>query len=130
MEDFPTIPKIYIRHTFTYLKNLYALTHLQLKREIDAGAITYKPKKAARPSSKAKGKGRQVEDEEFTGEREWLLEYIASGGEGLDGTSMGSGSAINVDPEESGGECEDGIECGCCFSKYRFVSLVFLLSIQ
>ena len=65
------------------------------------------------PSSVA-GKSRQCHDPEFDEERAWIVEYLAQ----KDKTMVEHDAKDNDDHEE----CEDGIECGCCFSKFAFVS--------
>lgn len=57
-------------------------------------------------------------DVEFEKERAWLVDHIMDKGKETE------------EPEEKDGdytyddeECEDGVECGCCFSKFVFVSL-------
>ncbi|KIJ28579.1 hypothetical protein M422DRAFT_105303, partial [Sphaerobolus stellatus SS14] len=61
---------------------------------------------------RATGKGRQMHDAEFEKERAWLLEYLNKDEAGPSGS--------NQNDDEDSGECEDGIECGCCFSTFAF----------
>jgi len=78
----------------------------------------YIPKKTAARSSK--GKGRQLRDDEFEREREWVLsmeKQIASKEDAVIAEKLN---------EQEYEECGDGIECGCCFSSHPFVSLRIL----
>lgn len=65
-----------------------------------------------RPS--AKGKGRTLEDAEFTKELEWLREEAERRDRLV---------AEEVNEEENG----DGIECACCFTAVPFVGRVTFL---
>ena len=53
------------------------------------------------------------EDPEFEAERAWILEQLAEG----------EGGKVQEEKEEEYEDNGDGIECGCCFSTYPFVSL-------
>jgi E3 ubiquitin-protein ligase RNF216 len=65
-----------------------------------AAKLPYKHKKVAfRPVDK--GKNKALHDEEFQKERVWVVREVM----------------------EDDGECEDGIECGCCFIPHRFVRI-------
>ena len=71
------------------------------------------------PSSlpKGKGKAKVLEDANFEAERQWLLDYQQSKAENA------SSSILIDDPvEEDDDDSGDGIECGCCFASYAFVS--------
>jgi TRIAD3 protein (E3 ubiquitin-protein ligase RNF216) len=65
-----------------------------------------------RPSRK--GKGRAIHDAEFEQERAWLLEELTK-----------DVLAVAENANEEYEDCGDGIECGCCFSAYPFVSPPF-----
>lgn len=110
MVDFPDIPKPHIRKILYGHKSLYAPTHLHFLAEKERGPpFPYIPKKIAYKLS-GKGKRRELVDAEFNIERAWLLEKLKS----KEVEMVAEQQAI----EE---ECEDGIECGCCFSTYPFV---------
>jgi TRIAD3 protein (E3 ubiquitin-protein ligase RNF216) len=109
MLDFPLIPKPHIRRVLLNHHSLYAPTHMFLAEEKSRhGVLPYTPKTI--PSRPAKGKRKALHDAEFEKEREWII------------------SQVGEDPKkdeanaENSSDCEDGIECGCCFSNYSFVS--------
>lgn len=117
--DFPYIPKAYLRTTLADHNSLYAPTHLSLrklnKQQDQAARLPYIARMTPfRPS--AKGKKRDLQDDELTVERAWLLAEITK----QDSETEAPGQP-KLDEDE---DCEDGIECGCCFSSYPFVCLV------
>jgi len=63
-----------------------------------------------------------MQDAEYEQERRWLLDHLE---ETKNGSIAGPSSSNNdVAEEEEDEECEDGIECGCCFAKYAFVRVI------
>jgi TRIAD3 protein (E3 ubiquitin-protein ligase RNF216) len=116
MLDFPFIPKPHIRRTLVAHHSLYAPTYLFLAEEKRRGEeLSYTPKTI--PSRAPKGKGKALHDPEFEKEREWLLSQRED--------SEGDQDLAVVVEEEEYVDCGDGIECGCCFSTYPFVSDFF-----
>jgi hypothetical protein len=67
--------------------------------------------------SRVTGKRPQCHDPEFDKERVWLAEYFAQKDKPRAEPDEPEAAVDNSDEE-----CEDGIECGCCFSKFAFVS--------
>ncbi|KAF8532182.1 hypothetical protein JB92DRAFT_2845293 [Gautieria morchelliformis] len=114
MEDFPWIPKHHIRTTLGKNGRLYAPTHLFLAEEENSGHLPYTKKTFP---SRVTGKRPEWHDPEFDKERAWLVEYLAQQGQA---TAEPDATADSGDDEE----CEDGIECGCCFSKFPFDRMV------
>lgn len=110
MVDFPYAPKPYLR-TLLLKRRFYAPTHLFLAEKRDPPP--YVPKSIP---SRVSGKGREKHDPEFEAERRWLLQR------------QDAPVSADVQPlpdqtndNDACEECEDGIECGCCFSSYPFV---------
>jgi TRIAD3 protein (E3 ubiquitin-protein ligase RNF216) len=97
-KDFAAIPKAHIQKMFLFCNSLYAPTHIILTEQLKSGNPPFKTKTTP---TRRENKGKR-HDPEFTREREWLLKYLEE----------------NSDDD---GECADGIECGCCFSNYKFV---------
>lgn len=97
-------------------KGLYVPAYLQLLANSKLPILPYKQKVIA---YRSKGKAPLVEDPEFTTEREWLIHKLQEGG--LVPVETGS-SQQSVTPND----IEDGIECGCCFTSYPFVCMIFL----
>lgn len=84
-------------------------------QELEGGNLPYKLKTIP---SRVTGKGNQMHDSEFNEERTWLLDYLAKRNQ----PDVSRSNASNEEAEESDvGECENGIECGCCFSQFEFV---------
>ncbi|KAG6878056.1 hypothetical protein C0993_000379 [Termitomyces sp. T159_Od127] len=118
---FPLIPKPYLRQILIKHNGLYAPAHLFLveqemsheKRETGE-SIRLPYVKRATPFL-PKGKGIAAQDEELEAERKWLLDQLQR---------RGDTAVKGQDEEEDDGACEDGIECGCCFSTYRFDKMV------
>ncbi|KAH8112643.1 hypothetical protein DFH11DRAFT_1511497 [Phellopilus nigrolimitatus] len=109
MIDFPYIPLPHLRHTLVANNRLYAPTHLSLREQLKQIPRPFKVKSTA---SKVAGKGKD-HDAEFERELAWLLEMLQGGAP--------QSNAQTADEDE---ECEDGIECGCCFSHYAFDKMV------
>ncbi|KAJ7343378.1 hypothetical protein DFH08DRAFT_872523 [Mycena albidolilacea] len=108
MVDFPLIPKPHIRRTLLTHHSLYAPTYIFLAEEKRGPVLPYTPKTI--PSRlPAKGKRKALQDAEFEQEREWIQSRV---------------QVDIIDLEEESGECEDGIECGCCFSNYPFEKMI------
>lgn len=110
MVDFPYVPKPYLR--MRLLENrFYAPTHLLLGEQEKQDSPPYARKSVP---SRVSGKGKAKFDAEFEAERQWLLQqqdaHISTDGARLEAT--------NGDDND---DCEDGIECGCCFASYPFV---------
>ncbi|KAF9443736.1 hypothetical protein P691DRAFT_764001 [Macrolepiota fuliginosa MF-IS2] len=98
--------------------------------------------KPSDPRRKGKGKQKALEDREFDRELKWVQRMIAieEGREVEDDENEGVAEEADdkdndegkeeineeeEEAEESDGEDEEkGIECGCCFSKFRFEKLV------
>ncbi|KAJ7172366.1 hypothetical protein C8R46DRAFT_992489 [Mycena filopes] len=106
MLDFPLIPKPHIRRTLLDHHSLYAPTHLFLEEEKRGGVLPYTPKTI--PSRPLKGKRKALHDAEFEKERDWIA-------------SRGQPEAV---VEEDDGQCDDGLECGCCFATYTFEKMI------
>ncbi|GLB44121.1 putative in Between Ring fingers [Lyophyllum shimeji] len=124
--SFPFIPKTYLRTCLTQHNGLYAPTHLYLleqektqQERRDAGERVNLPYNKRVTPFRPKGKGAaSVQDEDFEAERKWLVAELT-------GTNTADADAGVEDANDaSDGECEDGIECGCCFSKFRFDKIV------
>ncbi|KAG5635251.1 hypothetical protein H0H81_011937 [Sphagnurus paluster] len=118
---FPYIPKAYLRTTLAKHKCLYAPTHLFLldqeknhQRQRDANERVNLPYNKRVTPFRPKGKGTALSDDELEAERKWLSDK-------LQGNDAGEAN-VDTSDDTDDGECEDGIECGCCFSKFRFVS--------
>lgn len=105
--DFPYIPKPHIRAVFLKNHYLYAPTYLFLEEEKRKDVLPY-VRKTIPTRVPVKGKQKALHDPEFEKEREWL-------------TSRGQAEPAAADATDADDECEDGLECGCCFSKYSFV---------
>ena len=110
MIDFPYIPKPYLR-TRLLENRFYAPTHLLLVEEEARDPPPYIRKSVP---SRVSGKIRARVDIEFETERQWILQQQGA----RIATSDAHLEAANDDSDD---ECEDGIECGCCFSSYPFV---------
>ena len=111
--DFPLIPKVHIRKTLLAHNGLYAPTYLYLAEEQNRPSLPYHLKAS---TSRTTGKKKAAYDEEFERERGWLLMKLQ---EDVDMTDAQVADKMN---EQEYGESGDGIECGCCFSTYPFVS--------
>ena len=108
-EDFPYIPKAYLNKSLSSLDGRYAPTYISLSEQEDlyeAGKklkrpvkLPYKRRKIPFRSIK---KNSELYDEEFEKEHAWVVREVM----------------------DSDGECEGGIECGCCFGTYRFVRII------
>ncbi|KAF7363529.1 hypothetical protein MSAN_01009400 [Mycena sanguinolenta] len=108
MMDFPLIPKPHIRHSLFAHHSLYAPTHIFLEEERKGGVLPYTPKTV--PSRlPAKGKRKALHDAEFDKERGWI---------------QSRAQPEPVAEESQSGDCEDGIECGCCFADYPFEKMI------
>lgn len=111
MSDFPHIPKPHIRSVLASNMNFYAPAYFALRQQMN---MLSKPFKLKATPTRLIGKGKR-HDQEFERERAWLVQKLAS-----DGSHPGVLGSIFEDEE-----CEDGIECGCCFSVYAFVCVCF-----
>ncbi|KAH0579736.1 hypothetical protein H2248_002574 [Termitomyces sp. 'cryptogamus'] len=118
---FQFIPKPYLRQVLTTYKGLYAPAHLFLaeqekshEKQREAGQRIRLPYSKRSTPYRPKGKGAAAQDEELDAERQWLLEHL----QGNEAEEMAE------EDEEDDGSCEDGIECGCCFSTYRFDKMI------
>ena len=113
--DFPFIPVAHVRQNFFSRNSLYAPTYLFLAEEREKGNLPYVPKnKPTYSKSKDKGKGKVLHDAEFESERQWLLDKLQED------------AARKKEDEDEDEECDDGIECGCCFSTYQFVCILIM----
>ncbi|KAF8575225.1 hypothetical protein K439DRAFT_1370428 [Ramaria rubella] len=115
LADFPLIPKPHVRSMLFAHRCLYAPTHLFLAQEANGGHVPYKRKTVP---SRVTGKERLLHDAEFEKERAWLVEHLAR----KDNASAEPDTKDGEEDEDE--ECEDGIECGCCFSKFAFDKMV------
>jgi E3 ubiquitin-protein ligase RNF216 len=117
--DFPYIPKAYVRRTLLKNNSFYAPAHLVLAEELTREVLPYVKKTQA---TRVTGKGKARQSVEFEAERQWILR---GGRDADEDTVQGQGTtqAAEDADEEEDEECEDGIQCGCCFSSYAFVSL-------
>ncbi|KAG1777856.1 hypothetical protein EV702DRAFT_1098155, partial [Suillus placidus] len=113
MVDFPYAPKPYLR-TQLLKCQFYAPVHLFLVVKQDPPP--YVPKSLP---SRVSGKGREKHDPEFEAERQWLLQQ------------QNASVSTDVQPlpdrtndDDACEECEDGIECACCFLLYPFDKMV------
>lgn len=106
MVDFPYAPKPYLR-TLLLKRRFYAPSHLFLAEKRDTPP--YVPKSLP---SRVSGKGREKHDPEFEAERQWLLQR------------QNAPLPDRTNDDDACEECEDGIECGCCFSLYPFDKMV------
>jgi E3 ubiquitin-protein ligase RNF216 len=97
-QDFPAFSNRYLKESLNSFNGLYAPTHIFLS-EKKQRQIVKMPWNIFRT-----GKHRELHDDEFDKEHEWVLEVMTEND-----------------------ECEDGIECGCCFARIRFVCVVHLL---
>ncbi|KAG5653918.1 hypothetical protein H0H81_009275 [Sphagnurus paluster] len=94
--DFPDVPRDYIETILKKHKSFYAPSHLALIDEYNHyqdKPLPYVPR--VTPFTRKKGKGRELHDDEFKKEREWLLQEI-------------SGRQ----------EHEAEVECSCCYSTF------------
>lgn len=114
--DFPSIPRNHVTRVFNREGTLYVPTYFSLDAEQKSGKLSYKPKSTTRTSNKGKGKEVLKTDAEFEREREWLLAKLEA--DAVDKDAALAEKLNEKEYEETG----DGIECGCCFSTYPFVS--------
>ncbi|KAG2352593.1 hypothetical protein BDR07DRAFT_1313156 [Suillus spraguei] len=112
MVDFPYAPKPYLR-TQLLKRRFYASVHLFLTEKRDKPPYT--PKSLP---SRVSGKGRERHDPEFEAERQWLLQRQDNP------VSADMQPLPEANDDDACEECEDGIECGCCFSSYPFDKMV------
>ncbi|KAF7305009.1 hypothetical protein MKEN_01215900 [Mycena kentingensis (nom. inval.)] len=110
--DYPFIPKPYIRRILLDNHSLYAPTHIALHNDSQGDELPYLRKATAYRAPK-KGKQKALEDEEFAREKEFIVGWIAGG--------MAEPALAPPAEEE---ECEDGLECACCFSDYAFEKMI------
>lgn len=119
----------HIRRVLASNHGFYAPTHIQLTAEVESDAPPFTPKTVKTKVSigKRKGKGKEVQDENFEEERAWLLlkdvpvtqavpaadDFPQIRAPGDTGPSM---TEFHTQLEEDG-----GLECGCCFSPAPFV---------
>ncbi|KAJ7063387.1 hypothetical protein C8F01DRAFT_1132808 [Mycena amicta] len=108
MLDFPLIPKPHLRQVLLRHHSLYAPTHIYLRQEsLRASELPYTLKTIpSRPAKK--GKQKALHDDEFSKEKEWVDSWTLS----------------EVTPEDVEEKCDDGLECGCCFSGYVFEKMI------
>lgn len=111
MLDFPYIPKPHIRRTLLDQHCLYAPTYIFLAEEKRGAVLPYVPKTIPSRAT-VKGKRKALHDPEFEKERDWINSRVP------DGTAENTVAHDEEEYVDSG----DGIECGCCFSDYPFVS--------
>ncbi|KXN82310.1 hypothetical protein AN958_02742, partial [Leucoagaricus sp. SymC.cos] len=128
-QDYPLLPKTYLRDKLLYHKGFYAPTFFYLRlliTRIKSGEILhqdmpYVPRKTLyRPS--AKGKAKILEDAEFDRELAWVRRKVEGEEEGRGDNTSAKGDEEQM--ESAGEDEENGLECGCCFSKFRFEKLI------
>ena len=106
--DFPYVPKLYIKRVLMMQNDFYAPAHLYIRDQINQPVLPFALKKSR---SKGVDKGKLF-DPDFARERAWLVEKL-------------KGERSTPDPQANDDEeCENGIECGCCFSSYAFVNFI------
>ena len=120
--DFPDIPQVHVNAMLAVHLNLYAPTYLYLQKERRGAKLPYVPElpknRKRRVSAKKKGKRKAaLHDAEFLRERTWLLAKLAQ-----DAANIGKEPAVEGTSAQEIVEEVDGIECGCCFTEYPFVS--------
>lgn len=94
---------------------LYAPTYLIVSADkLRGGKLPYTLKKGPGPR-KGKGKERELQDDEFDREREWLTRKLQ------EDVVKGDADVADQLNEEQYEETGEGIECGCCFTEYPFV---------
>ena len=130
--DFPDIPQVHVNAMLAVHLNLYAPTYLYLQKERRGAKLPYVPephkKSKRRVSAKKKGKRKAaLHDAEFLRERQWLLAKLAQ-----DAANVGKKPTVEVEGTSAQEIIEemDGIECGCCFTEYPFVSSSLGRSLQ
>lgn len=100
---------------------LYAPTYLYLAEEQNRLPLPYHLNVS---TSRTTGKKKAAHDEEFERERAWLLMKLQGDVEMADAQVA---EKMNNQEYE---DCGDGIECGCCFSTYPFVSYIITPALQ
>ena len=100
---------------------LYAPTYLYLAEEQNRPPLPYHLNVS---TSRTTGKKKAAYDEEFERERAWLLMKLQGDVEMADAQVA---EKMNNQEYE---DCGDGIECGCCFSTYPFVSYIIIPALQ
>ncbi|KAF8064103.1 hypothetical protein FPV67DRAFT_1782451 [Lyophyllum atratum] len=122
--SFPFIPKAYLRFRLNVAHNgLYAPMHFFLleqekaqQRQREANEKVVYPYNRRVTPYKPKGKGTaSLKDADFEAEHKWLMDELSGAGAGAVDANANSEEANDTDD----GECEDGLECGCCFSNFR-----------
>jgi hypothetical protein len=107
-EDFPFIPKAYLKDSLDSFDGRYAPTYISLSEQEEQHETDKLSKRRVKlPYKRRKipfrhtnnSKSKELYDEEFVKERAWVVREVM----------------------DDDGECEGGIECGCCFATYRFV---------
>ena len=109
--DFPEVPTAHIRAVMTINNSLYAPAYLALRVQQRTVPLPYRP--LARARSKGKGKRVQRRDEELEAEIRWVQETLE------EEEVQHATQVAEAEAEEE----EGGIECGCCFTDYPFVSV-------
>ncbi|GJJ08592.1 hypothetical protein Clacol_002811 [Clathrus columnatus] len=106
--DYPYIPKQHIRLVLAQNRGLYSPSYFFLEKESKNERLPYRLKTTAfRPS----GKDRALYDPDFQIEREWLVNHLNA----KDNKAVADYKTTDEEEEEDP-ECEDGIDCACCFS--------------
>ncbi|KAG6812683.1 hypothetical protein H0H92_001312 [Tricholoma furcatifolium] len=120
--SFPFVPKPYLRQMLSSNNGFYSPAHLSLikqeeeyKRQREAGERVQLPYTRRTTPYRPKGKLPATRDEELERECAWLLDHLSG---------LGGKAEVGEDEDEDDGECEDGVECGCCFSTYRFDKMI------
>jgi TRIAD3 protein (E3 ubiquitin-protein ligase RNF216) len=134
---------MYLRGQLSAHKGFYAPTYFflrELDRKIANGIMAqrerpYNPRKTPYKPPRGKGKQRELQDKEFEREFTWVNKMVlieeeegvrvtAQHGDDGDASQADDDGSDADNPDESDGEDEEnGIECGCCFSKFRFVCI-------
>ncbi|KDQ07483.1 hypothetical protein BOTBODRAFT_38782 [Botryobasidium botryosum FD-172 SS1] len=116
IQSFPYVPLPHLRKVFAAKNSLYAPSHLQLLADSNSTARPPPFKKKVAPSKfdfPAVG-----DDEDFTREREWLLNKLDE--ERAKEDQEVAQKLYEAEVEEAG----EGVECGCCYSEYPFENMV------
>lgn len=112
----------------------YVPTHFALRDQQRSTNPPYAKQDAdikdQRVKAKKKGKGKAAAmDQEFEKERRWLIatlhkEAVEKEGAATSATVPAHTDMMAVDDDDDNEE--GGIECGCCFTEYPFVGVIFV----
>lgn len=108
----------FVRQSLAANNALYAPTFFELRRHLKEGVPRFKKKTQA---TQIRNKGKFY-DAEFERELAWLKKKLQQ-------ESDPAPPRPTEDAESGDEECEDGLECACCYCKYSFVRPLSLLQI-